>query len=301
MAFTPSDYTPVRNKSDIRWYTNGEAADEIVLNRPIDDLANMVQTVVDEGPAKKSVRLATDANVVYSSATANTILGYPGTGTFVATIVNTSTVVTTTDTSFLLPGASITGTGIPTSTTVVSITSSTQFVISNPASADGTPTLTYAQTVSLLNIDGINPLLNDRVLIKDQTNAILNGIYIVTAAGSTNTQWILTRDTDGSTWNQLASAIVATDEGSANADTVWFCTINKNAGTIGSTAITFQGLGGSGQMLGKAKVRMFSYNSQTLSENIVVPASYNGSAVGPITIADGYTLTVSDGARIVIL
>ena len=34
-------------------------------------------------------------------------------------------------------------------------------------------------------------------------------------------------------------------------------------------------------------------NAQTISENITVPSTTNGMSVGPITIADTYTVTVS--------
>ena len=33
-------------------------------------------------------------------------------------------------------------------------------------------------------------------------------------------------------------------------------------------------------------------NAQTISENITIPSSSNGMSAGPITIADGYTVTV---------
>lgn len=301
--FTPSEYTPVRDKSEIRWFVNGETGDEEVLNRPIDDLANMVTTVVNESmTSKKSVRLSNEANIQYSEKTAQTLKGYSGSGTFLATINNTSTIVTVSTTQHLLTGATITGQGIPDSTTIVEITSNTEFVISNAATESLIDvTLSFTQTLSLLYIDSVRPNNNDRILLKDQTNAAENGLYVVTDKGSDIAQWILTRSDDGNLWNQYASAIVAVDEGSTNADTVWFCTVNKDAGVIGTDSITFQGLGGSGQMLGTARTRVFSYNAQIVSENIIVPANYNSSAIGPITIDDGYTLTIEDGARVVIL
>lgn len=58
---------------------------------------------------------------------------------------------------------------------------------------------------------------------------------------------------------------------------------------------------GSGQMLGTLATKMFSYNTQVLEETITIPSNYNASAVGPITVADGYWLNVGDGARLVIL
>lgn len=58
------------------------------------------------------------------------------------------------------------------------------------------------------SIDGITLALNDRVLIKDQTTASENGIYIFAGSGSA-----LVRADDASTFNELESAVVSVDEG----------------------------------------------------------------------------------------
>jgi len=44
--------------------------------------------------------------------------------------------------------------------------------------------------------DGYTWLLNDRVLVKNRSNAIENGIYKVTTLGTTSVYWVLTRATD---------------------------------------------------------------------------------------------------------
>lgn len=40
-------------------------------------------------------------------------------------------------------------------------------------------------------------------------------------------------------------------------------------------------------------------NAQTISENITIPSTSNGMSAGPITIADGYTVTVSGNWSVV--
>jgi len=40
-------------------------------------------------------------------------------------------------------------------------------------------------------------------------------------------------------------------------------------------------------------------NAQTISENITIPSTSNGMSAGPITIADGYTVTVSGNWSII--
>jgi hypothetical protein len=57
-------------------------------------------------------------------------------------------------------------------------------------------TLTKATNGALGDIDGYTVLLNDRILVKSQTDPIENGIYTVTDLGSGSAPWELTRATD---------------------------------------------------------------------------------------------------------
>lgn len=86
-------------------------------------------------------------------------------------------------------------------------------------------------------IDGIGVLAGDRVLVKNQTASEENGIYEV-AAGS----W--SRTTDADTWDELVSALVFVEKGTANADKAYLCTIDKG-GTLGTTAVTWVTFGSS--------------------------------------------------------
>lgn len=56
-----------------------------------------------------------------------------------------------------------------------------------------------------------------------------------------------------------------------------------------------------GQMLGQAQTKVFSYNAQIVSENITIAANQNASAVGPVEIADGFSVTIADGGNLVII
>ena len=48
-------------------------------------------------------------------------------------------------------------------------------------------------------------------------------------------------------------------------------------------------------MLGNAAVKAINYNSQTIGENLTVATGTNAMSAGPITINDGFAVTVSDG------
>lgn len=65
---------------------------------------------------------------------------------------------------------------------------------SNGSSGVGA-TLT-ASTNGRLVVDGSNAVTGDRILVKDQSSGIENGIYVVTDQGSVSTTWLLTRSTD---------------------------------------------------------------------------------------------------------
>lgn len=97
-------------------------------------------------------------------------------------------------------------------------------------------TLTGTQT-----IDGVSVVANDRVLVKNQSSAVQNGIYIA-AAGA----W--SRAADADSWNELISAFTFVEEGTTNADTGWVSTVNAG-GTLGVTNVTFVQFSAAGNYL----------------------------------------------------
>jgi len=100
-------------------------------------------------------------------------------------------------------------------------------------------TLSGAQT-----IDGVSVIAGDRVLVKDQTTASNNGIYLC-ASGS----W--TRTTDADTYAELVAAYTFVEGGTVNANNGFICTI-PTSGTLGSTSITFAQFSGAGQVIAGA-------------------------------------------------
>jgi hypothetical protein len=83
-------------------------------------------------------------------------------------------------------------------------------------------------------IDGVAVVAGDRVLVKDQSTASQNGIYVC-AAGA----W--SRATDADTWSELVSQVVMVSEGSTQADQLWVCTVNAG-GTLGVTNVVWTAL-----------------------------------------------------------
>lgn len=87
-------------------------------------------------------------------------------------------------------------------------------------------TLSGAQT-----IDGVSVIAGDRVLVKNQTTASANGIYI--ANGSA---W--TRSTDMDTSSEALLATVLVSEGTTNGNTGWTMTTDGPI-TLGTTSLVF--------------------------------------------------------------
>ena len=79
-------------------------------------------------------------------------------------------------------------------------------------------------------IDGVTLATNNLVLVKSQTDAEDNGIYVVQASPA--------RDTLFDTYDEHPGAIIHVQEGSANADKLYQCTSNTG-GTLNSTEIVW--------------------------------------------------------------
>lgn len=100
-------------------------------------------------------------------------------------------------------------------------------------------TLTNNGAQVALSIDGVALIVNDRVLVKDQTTQFQNGIYTVTDIGSGATNWIMTRATD---YDQAPAEIkpgniVPISQGTVNSNSLWLQTATVT--TIGTDAIVF--------------------------------------------------------------
>jgi len=104
-------------------------------------------------------------------------------------------------------------------------------------------------------IDGVTLVTGDRILIKNQTAAAENGIYIVNATGAP------TRASDMNSWDEVPGATVFVNTGTVNADQFWFCTSNPG-GTLDTTAINWSQISGSGTL-------QSAYNGSTSGEIIV--------------------------------
>ena len=147
----------------------------------------------------------------------------------------------------------------------------------------------------LQTINGVTVVAGDTVLVKDQTNAAQNGIYVASA-----TAW--TYAVGGDTWSEYVGAIIFIASGSL-AGTAWFCTAQPG-GTLGVTAMNWSNfsvastytagtgltLTGTQFSITNTGVSAATYGSATTSAVIAV------NAQGQITSASNSTITPAVGS-----
>ena len=160
------------------------------------------------------------------------------TGSTARASLGLGTISTQAANSVSISGGTITGLGAPSS----SSDAATKNYVDNLVTGLKTRIITRVATtanVDLSNdlqngdtLDGITLSTNDKVLVKNQTDATQNGIYDVVASGTA------TRNSDYDTVAELAGQLVIIQEGSTNADKIYLCTTD-NSGSIGSVNIVF--------------------------------------------------------------
>jgi hypothetical protein len=82
-------------------------------------------------------------------------------------------------------------------------------------------------------LDGVSLATGDLVLVKNQSAAEENGVYVVGASPA--------RASEFDSYDEHPGSLIAVQEGTTNADTVWLCTSNVG-GTLNTTAIDFSAL-----------------------------------------------------------
>ena len=262
------------------------------------------------GPITSTGTISIDTTVVATlnntlTLTNKTINGSNNTLTNIAnsSLVNSSLTVGTTNialgaTSLTLGGlTSVTVTQDPTS----ALQLATKQYVDNIAQGLNTKAPVLCATTANITLSGEQTIdgvttSSSRVLVKNQSTAANNGIYL-----SGSGAW--TRTTDANTWNQLVSAYVFVEQGTINADTGWVCTVDPG-GTLGVTAVTWVQFSGAGTYT--AGTGLTLTGTQFSITNTAVTAGAYGSATqvgtftvnaqGQLTLAGNVTVTPAVGS-----
>jgi len=243
LALGASDTTPAFNLSDATSYPTSSLAGTISnaqLATGIDavKLANgtvnntelqHINTLSSNAQTQLDAKLVKASNLsdVASASTSRSNLGL-------------GTIATQASSSVSISGGSITGIGSPSSNTDVAIKSYVDQAVA------GLRTRTIAECASTANvnianaleagdtIDGVTLVAGDRVLLKNQSTATQNGLYIAVASGAGTAS----RDPEHDTIAELSGQMIVVNQGSANDNKIFLCTTD-NTGSVGSTNITY--------------------------------------------------------------
>lgn len=141
-------------------------------------------------------------------------------------------------------------------------------------------TLTNAGALVAFSVDGVSPTVTQRVLVKNQSSDLQNGIYTVTTVGSGAVAWVLTRATDFDQPSEIqAGDLVPVQSGTVNASTTWLQTATVT--TIGTDSITFT---------------QFSSGPITTTQHAVLVGGANNSIASTAVGSTGQYLQGNTGA-----
>jgi hypothetical protein len=158
----------------------------------------------------------------------------------------------------------------------------------NGASNGVGATLTNNATQQTVIIDNVTLSANNRVLVYQQSNAVQNGIYVVTNTGSNSTNWVLTRASDADTSSQNdPNSLGGGDyfyviDGDTQAGDSYVCTSEGNI-TFGTTLITFSLFSATPTFTGTAPINV---SGQTIALTGVVDATHGGTGANTVTTGD---------------
>ena len=208
----------------------------------LDGVSSAIQTQIDAKQDSDSDLTAiaalakTDGNVIVGNGSA----WIAESGATARTSLGIGTIATQASDNVSLTGGSITGLGEPSANSDASTKSYVDQAVA------GLRTRTIAECASTANviissaleagdtIDGVTLVEGDRVLLKDQSTATENGLYLAVAGGA----GAASRDPEHDTIAELSGGMVVVNQGSVNDNKIFLCTTDTDA-TLGSTSITY--------------------------------------------------------------
>tara|TARA_Y100001937_G_scaffold120324_1_gene177378 strand:+ start:167 stop:1645 length:1479 start_codon:yes stop_codon:yes gene_type:complete len=148
-------------------------------------------------------------------------------------------------------------------------------------------------------LDGVTLSTNDRVLVKDQSTATQNGIYIVGSSPA--------RANDLASGADAAGMFTFVEQGTVNADNGFVCTSNKGSAVVGTNNLTFAQFSGAGQITpgngldksGNTLSVDLKANGGLVIESSEIAVKLDASSItGTLAIGDGGTgATSASNAR----
>ncbi len=236
-----SDTTPAFNLVDATGYPGSSITGTIGNSQVATgiDAAKLADGSVSNTEFQYINSLSSNAQTQLSGKlTASNNLSDIGTASTARTNLGLGTISTQASNSVSISGGSITGIGAPSNNSDVAIKSYVDEAVA------GLRTRIIAECASTANvnisngleagdsIDGVTLVAGDRVLLKDQSTATENGLYLAVSSGAAS------RDPEHDTIAELSGGMVVVNQGSVNDNKIFLCTTDSD-GSIGSTNITY--------------------------------------------------------------
>ena len=146
-------------------------------------------------------------------------------------------------------------------------------------------------------LDGVSLSTNDRVLVKDQSSASENGIYIVGSSPA--------RADDLAAGADAAGMFTFVEKGTGNADNGFVCSSDKGSAVVGTNNLTFVQFSGAGQItagdgLDKSANTLsvdLKSNGGLVIESTEIAVDLSASSItGTLAVSDGGTGSTSASA-----
>ena len=155
------------------------------------------------------------------------------------------------------------------------VTTSTASSWKNPVIVATTANITLSGTQT---IDGVAVVAGNRILVKDQTNGVENGLYVV-ATGT----W--TRTTDLAAGSSAAGVAVVVQQGNVNANLSFICTNSSGSDVVGTDALVWTEFSNNATITWKSPVHVATTLNITLSGSQVIDG---------VSVITGYRVLVKD-------
>jgi len=155
-------------------------------------------------------------------------------------------------------------------------------------------TLANITLSGLQTIDGYTTLAGDRVLVKNQSNAANNGIYIASA-----TAWSRSADMDA--WAEFVGAICFVSYGAVQMSSAWYCSAQPG-GTLGVTAVNWSNFSVAAVYTAGTGLTLAAYQFSITNTGVTANTYGSASAVpviavnaqGQITSATTTTIAIAN-------
>jgi hypothetical protein len=141
----------------------------------------------------------------------------------------------------------------------------------------------------LQTIDGYTTVAGDYVLVKNQSTAANNGIYVAASGAWSRASFM-------STWAQVVGSFTFIQNGTVNASTGWVAIVPET-GTIGTTAINFSQFSGAGSYTAGTGLTLsgtqFSITNTAVTAGSYTLGNFTVNAQGQLTAASSTATTGS--------